>query len=276
MKKLTEIFVKLLVFFAVAGIVFILTLINTKLLLFLNWYKIGHDLDKYFALFSGIAYALGSISVVIWYNPPRSEKKRYIGAVILKLAFVLLDGIHVYIYQNVSLDESYIPEVASFVFAFQTVLILYFIGSVVDNILKNNIDKPNIESEFKKLQTDFNVRTGKYNSLKTDFSKLKSEFRENENKLNLLETEIKEREGKIADYESKIENKKETIINLKDELELLQTGYNLQKETIQQKNEHIAMLEKYYFKSERSRILKKNPENRTEEEQKILIESENY
>jgi len=291
MKNLTNLFIKLLVFFAVTGIIFILTLINTKLLLFLNWYKIGHDFDKYFAIISGIAYALGSISVVIWYNPKlklnanAKEIKQFrikkVGSVILKLAFVTLDGIHVFVYQNLTLEEKYIPAIASIVFALQTVLILYFIGSVVDDIIKHQTENDNNKSEFKKLQTKFSnvvselVKTKSkfaenenyYNTLLTDFRKLESEFKNNKSQLQENQTKIEQYASNIAECKSKFkEVSKEKEIAI-DKLENLTTK-------IKQKDKHITELEKYFYKSEKSRILKKNEANRTEEERQILTDAE--
>ena len=294
MKTITKIFTKALVLFAISDIIFILTLINTKLLMFLNWYKIGHNLDNYFALISGIAYALGSISVVIWYNPPKRNKKEYIGSILLKLSFVILDGIYVYIYQNLILSEDLIPKVASGVFAVQTILILYFIGKVTDKILKNNTEN---ESEFEKYESQINSlqtnltdtqsklekKRREFKSLLTDFRKTRSEFEENK--------------SQIKDSFSKVEKYSTEIARLKHELGLKQTDYDNMKsqfefiskkliksnneiidkeKSIKQKNEHIKMLEAYYFRSEKSRILKKKAENRTEKENKILSEAENY
>ncbi len=287
MKTITKIFTKALVLFAISGIIFILTLINTKLLMFLNWYKIGHGFDNYFALISGIAYALGSISVVIWYNPPKKNKKEYIGSVLLKLSFVILDGIHVYIYQNLTLSEDLIPKVASGVFAAQTILILYFIGKVTDKILKNNADN---ESEFEKyesqinsLQTDLQKTQSKLEKKESKFKTLLTDFRKKENEINLLQTDLQKTESKFINLESEFEKikaeteaKDKKIADLTDETELLQAGYNQLKDTLKQKNEHIKMLEAYYFRSEKSRILKKKADNRTEEEKQILAEAEKY
>lgn len=291
MRNLTKIFTKLLVFFAVTGIVFILTLINTKLLLFLNWYEIGHEFDRYFAIISGIAYALGSISVVIWYNPKlkynatKIEIKQYrikkIGSVILKLSFVILDGIHVFVYQNLTLEEKYIPAIASVVFALQTVLILYFIGSVVDDIIKNQTDNDNSVSEFENLQSKLQLKQSEFDKLKTDFNKVKQIA-------NLLNTKIEKKESQLQSEHTKIEKYATDLALKKSEFRNLQTDFDSLRKynndriakikemqtDLKQKNKHIDMLEGYFYKSEKSRILKKNEANRTEEEIKILAEAE--
>jgi len=280
--KVTNFLAKLLVFFAVAGIVFILTLINTKLLLYLNWYKIGHGLDNYFAIISGIAYALGSISVVIWYNPKLKEnadektKKQFkwnsAGATLLKSAFVILDGIHVYIYQNINYSDNIIPEVASIVFAIQTILILYFIGSVVDGIIKNptkKTDYSTLETDYKNIKSKFVKTESDYNLLKPNYEKLNELNDELKSKFHDMVTENKNYLSQILEFKSEIveknkihENRKQSIKEFQDEID--------------SKDEHILFLEGYFYKSERSRILKKLESNRTEKEKEILKSSEDF
>jgi hypothetical protein len=237
MKKITDLIVKLIVLFALSGIIFILTLINTKLLMFMNWYKIGYGLDNYFALVSGTAYALGSISVIIWYN------KGKLSNVLLKTAFVILDGIHVYVYQNLSISEQMIPEIASVVFAIQTILILYFIGSVINDMImkssgESNFDKNNsqfldFESKIGDLNTKIQNMNSNYSDMKSNYSEMKSNLEEKESIIGKMKSEI---------------NKKDS---------------------------HIKELQTYFFRFQKARILKTKPENRTEEDNRLLLEAEN-
>jgi len=295
MTKIINLSTKALVFFTVTGIIFILTLINTKLILFLNWKNIGYGLDNYFALFSGIAYALGSISVVIWYNPKLkrnasdSDKKKFrwriMGAILLKTAFVLCDGIHVYIYQNLNIDDKLLADVASAVFGIQTVLILYFIGSTVDNIIRKKQDK---ESEIEILESDIGILESEIINYKSHFDHYQREIELNQTKISGLESKIKEYESQLQLTSSQNEKNETKIVNLTSEInrinndkhklqiltEEMQSELNEAKNKLATKENIINSFQEHYFKAEKSRILKKREENRTPEEIKLLEEAE--
>ncbi len=189
---------KILVFTATIGIILMLMTINSKLLIHLNWIKSGYFILDYILIsVAGLAFALGTVSVVIFYNPERKEeqsKTSYfftkVSSSLLKLTFAVLDGLHVYIYNN-----EHITDLATYIspiFAIQTTLILFFIGNSVHQIIS---EKPTSTNEILKQETEL--------------------------KSNLLH-------------------------------------------------------EQSYHKMQKSRILKKKPENRTEKEIKLLTEAENY
>jgi len=245
MKTITDILIKTLVLFALSGIIFILTLINTKLLMFLNWYKIGYGLDNYFALASGIAYALGSISVIIWYN------KSNLSNIFLKSSFVILDGIHVYVYQNLNISEKMIPSIAAVVFAIQTILILYFIGSVINNMILKRADN-------------------------SDFENNKSKFLNFESKIVELNSDIDDTNSKIRSLKSNYENIQSYFLDIESKLKEKESIIEKMKSEIAKKDSHIKDLQIYFFKFQKSRILKIKPDNRTDEEVNILKEADTY
>ena len=138
-----------LVFIAIVGMIFLLSAINIKLLTFLNWIKSTIPIiDQIIITIAGISYAVGSISIILWYNTSWNKdlldtkkdfKLKILGNIILKSIFVLLDGFHVYIYNNSHIDD--LASWVSPVFAVQTILILFFIGNVVEDIITKNINE---------------------------------------------------------------------------------------------------------------------------------------
>ena len=254
--KISNILVKTIVFFAVAGILFLLTMYNAKLLYTLNWFKTENRLfDRLVIIIAAVAYSLGSIAVVIWYNPTKKKderifnfKLRYIGSILLKLFFVIIDGVHVYIYNNTHIED--LAKWLSPVYALQTSLILFFIGAIVNDIIKSGEEKEELANDAKK------------------------EF---ESELVSLQTKIENFEIDINNYKSDIENKTSII---KDTQSELQTHKSKAAELISQLTENerkITELQTYrkaFLKSEKSRILKKKLENRTDKELEILADAE--
>ncbi len=248
-----NILIKTLIFLAVTAIIILLMMINTKLLIHLNWIKTGNFLlDDIAVLISGLAFALGSISVVIWYN-------KGFGSVLLKIAFAVLDGFHVYIYNN-----SHVEDLAMWVspiFAVQTALILFFIGNVVHGIMnEEKTDIVDYESQIKLLKSnlyetseDLRNYTDGYNGSVEKSNKLQSQ----------LQAQLQVNEKLTTDI-----NNLESDLNA---VELNAVGYANSISALHEKNK---IYEPVYIKSEVSRIKKKTA-NRTEEEQKFLEKHSN-
>jgi len=242
--KISNILVKAIVFFAVIGIVFLLTMYNAKLLNTLNWFKTSNIFyDKLVIIISSISYSLGSIAVVIWYNPTIREKEnkvsftiRQVSSVFLKLVFVIIDGIHVYVYNNTHIQD--LATWLSPVYALQTSLILFFVGSIVNDIIKNGNKKDEHE--------------------KTKFSELQSQIEVKETEINLLQTKYDKIKTDIADFKSDIANKQTNIFELESKLQTQQTENHKQKSEISELQKYY----KFYLKSEASRIRKKKVENK--------------
>ena len=248
--KISNILVKAIVFFAVIGILFLLTMYNAKLLITLNWFKTSNPIfDTISIIIASVSYSLGSIAVVIWYNPSKNQNSsnaffvlKYSGAMLLKLIFVLIDGIHVYIYNNTHIED--LAKYLSPVYAIQTALILFFVGAIVNDIIKNGAEK-----ELK-------------NSQKQD-------------EINSLQTHIENYKTEIAELETEIENKKNFIDSKQSEIEKYKSHSAEYLSQIKNNETEIEKLQTYrisFLKSEKSRILKKKVRNRTEEELNVLEE----
>lgn len=137
-----------IIFLAVIGMIFLLMTVNTKLLIHLNWIKTQNPLwDNIILPISGLSFALGSISVILWYNPKKPAKQakndtkrefywKYIGNIILKAIFVTLDALHIFIYNNTHIED--LAAWVSPIFALQAGLILFFIGAIVEDIIREN------------------------------------------------------------------------------------------------------------------------------------------
>jgi len=188
-----NLFVKVLIYTAVIGIIILLMMINTKLLIHLNWIKTSNFfLDTVLVTIAGLAFALGSISVVIFYNPEPSESTskvsfvfKKLSSILLKVTFALLDGFHVYVYNN-----SHIEDIATWVspiFAIQTALILFFIGNTVHKISNTNTlllqetkqEKNQVESNSNLLSE---IEIGYYKNEKRRILQKKEENRTEEEK----------------------------------------------------------------------------------------------
>ena len=254
--KISNILVKAIVFFAVVGILFLLTMYNAKLLYTLNWFKTENQLlDRLVIIIAAVAYSLGSIAVVIWYNPTKKQdeskinfKFRYSGSILLKLLFVIIDGIHVYIYNNTHIED--LAKWLSPVYALQTSLILFFIGAIVNDIIKNGKEKEELADKAKK---------------------------EYESKLLSLQTKIENYETDINNYKSDIEQKSNIINVTQTKIETQKVRVTECLSQISEKDKEIAELQTYYFaylKSEVARIRKKKGENRTDKENEMLKEYE--
>jgi flagellar biosynthesis chaperone FliJ len=259
--KITNTLVKTIVLFAVLGIIFLLTVYNGKLLHTLNWYKTDYKfIDNIIIIIAAVAYSLGSIAVVIWYNPTKREnendlnfKYRYNGAIFLKVIFVIIDGLHVYIYNNSHIEDH--ATWLSPVYAIQTALIMFFIGAILNDIIKKGREKEEQaieeENEFK---TKISEKAIQINSLKTQITSLQTDI---EN----YKSEISSKDSIILDTNSKLQDNQSDLSDLHSEIE--------------EKDKEISKLQTYYFaylKSEAARIRKKKPENRTQSERKILEE----
>lgn len=166
-----------LVFFAVIGIIILLSSINIKLLSKLNWFQSNIKLlDTFYIISAGIAFAIGSISIVIFYNPDKKQKLKYIAATFLKVTFVSLDGFHIYIYNNIHIQD--LATWLSPVYAVQTALILFFLGDVVDNIIKDK--KSNIqENKSMFSQSDTELKKYKTYFIKSELGRIRKKKPEN-------------------------------------------------------------------------------------------------
>ena len=262
--KISNILVKAIVFFAVIGIIFLLTMYNAKLLNTLNWFKMSNTFyDKLVIIISSISYSLGSIAVVIWYNPTKSKTDtnaiftiKYIAATFLKLVFVIIDGIHVYVYNNTHIED--LAKWLSPVYALQTSLILFFVGAIVNDIIKNGKQKEELE--------------------KSKFTELNSKIELKESKINSLHTKIENLNTNITNYQSDIGDKQTVISELQTDCVAYTNETTKYLSQIQEQETKIAELQTYYksyLKSEAARIRKKKVENRTEEEVLVLVEAEN-
>lgn len=254
--KISNILVKAMVFFAVIGIIFLLTMYNVKLLNTLNWFKTSNAFyDKLVIIISSISYSLGSIAVVIWYNPTikQNENKvsftiRQVSSIFLKLVFVIIDGIHVYVYNNTHIQD--LATWLSPVYALQTSLILFFVGAIVNDIIKNGNKKDVLEqTKFAELKSEIEVKESIINKLQTKQETIKTKF---EN----FKTDISQKQTKILELETNLHNQQTNNDKLEKKILELQKYY------------------KFYLKSEASRIRKKKVENRTEGENEILAEAE--
>ena len=263
MVKITDILVKSIVFLAVIGIIFLLTMYNAKLLNSLNWFITDNPIfTKRFSnliiIIAAISYSFGSISVVIWYNPSKKTNEnnalfnlKCSGAILLKLIFVSIDGLHVYIYSG----SSFIGDLSiwlSPLYAAQTALILFFVGAIVNDIIKKNQDK-----EVEKLirETEKELKQREINDLESKISNIKSN-------LNDSKTNIKDKMTVINDYKSELTDLKSKVESKESEIK--------RKEII------IGSFQNHYFKAEKSRILKKKEDNRTPEENQLLEQAEEY
>jgi len=142
-KSIGKTLMNVLVFTSVFGMLTLLSMINVKLLSRLNWIHSSIPIiDDIIMVIAGISFALGSISIILWYNTnwkkealdtTKMSRKRLTGNTILKLTFVLLDGFHVFIYNNDHIEE--LALWVSPLFAIQTTLILFFIGNVVEDLI---------------------------------------------------------------------------------------------------------------------------------------------
>ncbi len=239
-----NILIKTLIFLAVSGIIILLMMINTKLLIHLNWIKTGNFLlDDIAVLISGLAFALGSISVVIWYN-------KGFGSVLLKIAFAVLDGFHVYIYHN-----SHVEDLAMWVspiFAVQTALILFFIGNVVHGIINEEksdiVDYESQISGYKKALESCADLSTDHGDLKLDYNRLQRQ----------LQVQLQINEKQQTD-----------ISKLESDYYALEIDADSRQDRISDLVAQVVLYEPVYIKSEVSRIKKKTA-NRTTEEQDFL------
>jgi hypothetical protein len=234
-----------MVLFAVAGLIFLLTMYNAKLLYYMNWFKTSNELyDKIGILTAALSYSIGSISIMIWYNP----EKRKVGAIVLKILFVLIDGIHVYVYNNTHIED--LATYLSPVYALQTSLIMFFLGMLIHRFLKENQDR-----EIKKdEQTVFN----------------KVIQLENED----LKSQIENLKANAAEYESDIDDKKSHIEALKSEIDEVKTMLIDKDSEIKLIQGKFQTYYEKYLRFEKSRILKKREDNRSEKEKELLAEAE--
>lgn len=258
--KITNILVRTIVFFAVLGIIFLLTMYNARLLHTLNWFKTQNiNFDWTVIIIASIAYSLGSITVVIWYNPTKKESEskgsfrfRYAGSIFLKLLFVIIDGIHVYVYNNTHIED--LASWLSPVYALQTAMILFFVGAIMNDIIKTGKEK-------EKLKTDNTIA-------------LESEIELKESKIKKLQSNIELLKSNIEDYQSEFKDMKDLI----DDTKKMNGNYISQIEhyegEIKIRDSKIAKYFPVYQKNEVSRIRKMKIENRTPEEVKMLEEYE--
>lgn len=249
--KISNILVRTIVFFAVIGILFLLTMYNAKLLYTLNWFKTENQLlDRLVIIIAAVAYSLGSIAVVIWYNPTKKHdeskinfKLRYSGSVLLKLLFVIIDGVHVYVYNNTHIED--LAKYLSPVYAIQTALILFFVGAIVNDIIKNGAEK---ELKNSQKQDEINSLQTHIGNYITEITILETDIEGKKYSIEKKQTEIEKYKSQSAEYLSQ-------IMENKSEIKKLQT-YRMS-----------------FLKSEKSRILKKKEGNRTDEELIVLEEA---
>jgi len=261
--KISNFLVKTVVFFAVLGVIFLLTMYNAKLLSTLNWFKTSKPiLDRVIIIISSVAYSLGSIAVVIWYNPNKKETEKnsffilkYIGATALKLLFVIIDGVHVYVYNNTHIED--LATWLSPVYALQTALILFFVGSIVNDIIKNGKEKQeNDNGKFLALQSELELKESNINELESKIDNLQTNIED-------YKTDIEDKKSIITKNNDNVNNLKSIIFELKNDKSKLESNLKVKQDTI----------EKYYpyfLKLQVSRIRKKNEKNRTEEDWEIL------
>jgi len=272
MKKIsiTKLTVNLLVFVSVIGIIALLVSVNFKLLSRLDWVKISNqNVETIILIVSAFAFALGSMSIVIWYNPePTDTRIKRTLIALLKVTFVMIDGLHVFIYNNEHIKD--LSYWLSPIYGFQTALILFFIGNVAHNIINEN---SNEKQKAKDIQFEF--LTSKFQAIKSKIEQY------DKNQITMLETH-----NKLVEVSSELNNRiltsankltKLTTIVKMSELKIKKLTNkttlhnnelkNLLKETEKYKTSHIL--------KEKSRILKKKESNRTAEENEILKQAEN-
>ncbi len=289
--KITNLLVKAIVFLGVFGIMFLLVMYNAKLLHSLDWFNIITDangkeianrifpkkFDNAIIIIAAIAYSLGSIAVVIWYNPTQKEDEtkrmflaRYFGSIILKLLFVTIDGLHVYIYSG----SGYIGDLSVWlapVYAVQTILILFFVGAIVNDFVKNGnkkeVDKQLIISE---LESKIELKESNIEKLESNIKSLKSNIETFNTSNKELKSELDDTIKMNKDYKSQIEHQQKEIEVLKSNIIDYKSSAKELHAKLKEKQDLISKYYPVYLKSEVARIRKMKPENRSEEDTLLL------
>jgi hypothetical protein len=106
---------------------------------------------------------------------------------------------------------------------------------------------------YKEHESDFAA-------IKSDFAKTESDFAENQSDFAKLKSDFAKQESDFA--------------NCKSELAKTKSDFAKMKSDFAKQAEQLEQYRSAYMAAERSRILKKKPENRTEKEQALLAESE--
>lgn len=272
--KTTNILVKVMVFFAVLGVIFLLTMYNAKLLNTLNWFKTASKtFDWTIIIIASVSYSLGSIAVVIWYNPIREHDEnklnynaRYVGSILLKLLFVLIDGVHVYVYNNTHIDD--LATWLSPVYALQTALILFFVGAIVNDFIKNGKQKEEIKKgELMALESKLELKESKIKKLQSNIEVSDAFIKE-------LQTNIEEQQCIIKDREKDVFDAMENVGVLETNIAAYKSKVLDFRSDLKEKQTKIDKYYPYFLKLKVANIRKKSEKNRTLEELEMLHEYE--
>lgn len=250
-----------------------LTYVNAKSLLYLV--QEYATVDRFFAVTGSLAFSLVTVVVM------RKSAEKWV-----KIVFPLFDVALVFCGFNLKFAEAIIEGSDNPVRFWLTVFMALFTGfityslGIINYKEHSQSDIENSESKIKSLLEEVNSlqcqlldSNSQIENYKSHMLKFESDNRSLESKFKESQIDIEKTKSQLCEIEGDIVEKQSVIDCLKTDIKNYQAKI---RELLTQADESKALLSKYresYLISERSRILKKKPQNRTEDECHILEEA---
>jgi hypothetical protein len=268
-KALSRLGIGLSLFFMVSE----LTYVNAKSLLYLV--QEYATVDRFFAVTGSLAFSMVTVVVM------RKSAEKWV-----KIVFPLFDVALVFCGFNLKFADAIIEGSDNPVRFWLTVFMALFTGMITYSLGIINY-KEHSQSEIENSESKIKSLLEEVNSLQCQLRDSKSQMENYKTHMLKFETDNRSLESKLKEYQIDIEktkcelqklegdtlDKQSVIDSLKSDIKNYQGKIN---ELLTQSDENKDLLLKYreaYLVSERSRILKKKPQNRTEDECNILEEA---
>lgn len=169
-----------------------------------------------------------------------------------KYVFPVFDAALVFLGFNLEYYDSIVNGTDNDVRFFMTIVLALFTGFITFCLGIINYEKY-LKSDSKESESKILEYVRKLDVSEGNFYKLKSEF-------DKYKTEIANKNSEFESLKSKLDEKQSKINSLESDIEKMQSD--------------LVSYRKSYLLSERSRILKKKSDNRTQEDSRVLAESE--
>lgn len=235
-----------------------LIIVNTQNLYYV--FGIGSSLNVILALIGAIGYSLVT-TVVIRKNVN----------IRLKIMFPLFDVFLIFIGMNIKVFDNIFDNPLRFAV---TVFFSLFTGAII--LALGLINYKEHESDADALRKEFELVSASQNYYKSMFEDIEEKnklmFESNVN----IETKLEAVESAYMKMKSNLELTKTDNEKLKSENSSLKSKFEQTESEFKRVNGIMDGYKKHFFITEKSRILKKKPDNRTADEVEILRHAESY
>jgi uncharacterized membrane protein SirB2 len=260
-----------------------LTYINAKSLSFLvQDYEFYDDI---FAIIGSLAFSIVTVTVM------QEVTEKWV-----KITFPVFDALLVFCGFNLKYYDAIMNGTDNKVRFWLSVFMALFSGlityclGIINFYKKSKSDLKVKDEKIKLLESETNTLHTQVTELSNELSKsnsqlysLQTDIEKYKRDINSLNSELKNSESWLKDSVTKNENYKSEIEKLTTQIADFMTNEDIMNSIINklgsdivQYKTDIDLYKPHYLKSERSRILKKNEENRTESENQLLqITNEN-